>query len=238
MNIQNVRKHPNVYFWVESAYYYDVNDANLYPIRCASHMLPTDVQLIKRQCSNCFDTLYFPENKEYCMQCGNYRERRLYHFKESIIGAFLRSNSFHFVHNKPILSGKSGFRPDFLFDSHFGYIILEVDEWQHKRGYNIYSEIERMRVIFSELRQHSNICKVLFLRYNPDNYEGIQHDAISKHNYLYNLLIHFIQSNDIGTDLGVVYLFYDGFNNTPQIQTINIAENKNSLSNQIQIGSI
>ncbi|CAH6419078.1 Hypothetical protein HVR_LOCUS271 [uncultured virus] len=57
---------------------------------------------------------------------------------------FLQSNNISAIHNKPIsINGSSKFRPDFLIRSKFGYIIFEVDEFQHKnQGYN--NESERM----------------------------------------------------------------------------------------------
>lgn len=65
------------------AYFIDPTDDNIYPIRCHNHHHSTDIELIFKRCSNCEEELYFPEDKEICMNCGNYRERILYHFKET-----------------------------------------------------------------------------------------------------------------------------------------------------------
>lgn len=204
----------------ELAYNCDFDNVDIYPVRCNIHKLATDITLVKQQCFNCCDILFFPENMLYCMQCGCYREKRLYHFKESIVKSFLSSNCYSFTHDKVVPNSRSGFRPDFLLKCSVGYIVIEVDEWQHKRGYTKHSETGRMCAIFNDLRQNDNNCKVLFIRYNPDHYDGVQCTSKTRLEYLNILLLHFINVTTSDYHLGVLYLYYDGFDGTPKIEKV------------------
>lgn len=205
-----------------TAYYYDCEDTNLYPVRCHEHKFDTDIQLVKRKCSNCESSLYFPENTEYCINCGNYRQVKLYHFKESIVKAFLETVNIKFIHDKKVTNGMSRFRPDFQIKSKFGCIALEVDEWGHSNYYDKNKEINRMLSIVEDLKVDNTECKTLFIRYNPDPYVSDHkcHPIDERLKYLYTLLEYFINLNDIGIGAGVVYLYYDGFNGHPAIQRI------------------
>ena len=89
----------------EPAYYFHNDDINIYPVRCIKHKLETDIQLMKQKCPNCNDTLYFPENREYCMNCAKYREIKLFHYKETIVKEFLRTVNIEFIYNKQIRGG-------------------------------------------------------------------------------------------------------------------------------------
>lgn len=59
----------------EFAIFIEENDDTIYPIRCFLHKLPSDIELIDRHCSVCNDKVYFPFNREICMQCGGYRSK-------------------------------------------------------------------------------------------------------------------------------------------------------------------
>jgi hypothetical protein len=59
--------------------------------------------------------------------------------------------------------GCSKKRPDFVIDAGTHKVVLEVDEYQHKKGeYNC--EVKRMRDITQALG-----IPTLFIRYNPDS---------------------------------------------------------------------
>lgn len=66
-----------------TAYFINPVDSNVYPIRCSNHHHSTDIELLLKICPNCEEKLYFPSNKKICMNCGYYRERKLYKFKET-----------------------------------------------------------------------------------------------------------------------------------------------------------
>lgn len=197
-----------------TAYHYDMLDINLYPVRCNDHALPTDIKLVEKECSKCKDILYIPEPKDECMDCGKYRPQMLHHFKEYIVKGFLQSNNIVHIHNDKITSKGSTYRPDFVIDATFGKIILEVDENQHKLSHEEYTpekETERMKTIYQDVQIEFPNTQVLFLRYNPDKYTGTKYTTDERLNILYKLLTDFTKCKSINNQLGVIYLFYDGF---------------------------
>lgn len=204
----------------KNAYFIDPTDINIYPIRCEVHRFPTDIELINRHCINCDNDVYFPSNRQFCAECGGYREKTLYHFKEIIIKSFLQTNNISFAHDRPISLNGSKKRPDFLIETKFGYIILEVDEHQHNK-YTPEREIERMHILYNDMKLVNPIAQGLFIRYNPDGYESdLQHDNKARMDYLYNIITHFITMTNIGTTMGKIMLYYDNFNGRPQIEGI------------------
>jgi len=112
------------------------------------------------------------------------------------------------IHNKPVGGECGKYRPDFLYDATTHFVIVEVDEDQH-RGYD--PECERIRMI--------NIVQALglrcvFVRYNPDGfkiggktvraYEKKRHDLLLK-------TIRECMKPSLGSQTAVVvYLYYDG----------------------------
>jgi hypothetical protein len=205
---------------VNIAYFIDPTDINIYPVRCETHKFPSDIQLMNRICPNCNEELYFPNNRHVCMNCGLYREYVLHNFKEMIIKYFLSSNKISAIHNRSISPNGSKYRPDFLIEGKFCYIILEVDEYQHKRdGYNSLSENNRMKAIYQDIQSIKSNKQVLFIRYNPDDYKGLQQNRSERHSYLYLLIKHFTEI-PINIPLGKIMLYYDGFNGSPVIEPI------------------
>ena len=196
----------------EVATYVIDGDDRVYPIRCAEHKLVTDIALSKRLCPQCNEELYFPDNKRVCMDCGKYRARRLYHFKEQLVRDFLSTNNQQFTHDKRISNTGSTFRPDFLIPTSFGYLIIEVDEFQHKvKVYDSAKEESRMRCLYRDVQLLGQGKQVLFLRFNPDPYNGPKFDLKARLQYLFILIKHFETISDIGLDCGKIYLYYDGF---------------------------
>jgi hypothetical protein len=201
------------------AYFVNFEDSNVYPIRCGTHHLLTDIELIFKLCPNCGDELYFPSNKKVCMDCGNYREKKLHRFKETIIKHFLTSNNIPFVYDRPVSINGSKSRPDFLIQSKFGYIVVEVDEHQHKK-YIQEEEIARMNTIHSDIQLIRSNSQVLFIRFNPDEYIGIQCELKNRHKYLHDIVSHFIDQKTIGIPLAQLKLFFDEFNEKPIIESL------------------
>lgn len=198
------------------AHYYARLDASLYPVRCHEHKISSDIQLIQRACSNCKEILYFPESKEVCMECGKYRPKVLLRFKEQMIQHLFQSNKIDHIHNQSISKNGSKYRPDFLIDTVFGKLIVEIDEFQHKPRYsNIQydkdQEILRMQVIYQDVQLEFPKSEVLFIRYNPDKYNNGKCDYQNRMKYLYNFIKNMMELKTINFCLAVVYLFYDGF---------------------------
>lgn len=218
-----------------SAKFYDIQNTNLYPIRCNDHKLTTDIQLIERECLNCKETLYFPENRDICMECGKYRPKILQHFKEYTIKEFFRSNNINFSHDTRISASGSIYRPDFVINAIFGKIIVEVDERQHLK-YNKDKELHRMKTIYHDAQLENPKDEVLFLRYNPDDYNSGKCDLQTRMKYLYTMIISLKEIKTINTPLAVVYLFYNDFDdNNVQIKPLSIEKTLETSNVQEEI---
>lgn len=87
--------------------------------------------------------------------------------KEIRVKTYLEAAGFSFVHDKCIAGGTTKYRPDFLISTPISYILIEVDENQHKK-YESYCEEIRMINICNFDLQTSKPC--IFIRYNPDKY--------------------------------------------------------------------
>ena len=106
--------------------------------------------------------------------------------------------------------GCSQRRPDFIILCDWGYIVIEVDEFQHERSsYSCECEIARMKQIFFDM----GTSKVLFIRFNPDKYKPSYGVEFTLNNRLETLLkiIKEEQDKPIEGSLDVMYLFYDGY---------------------------
>jgi hypothetical protein len=201
------------------AHFINSTDLDVYPIRCHIHKHSTDIELTLKVCSSCQEELYFPSDKKTCMNCGKYRNKKIFKLKELVVKDFLISNNISFIHDKPIIYNGSTRRPDFVIASVFGYIIVEVDEYQHD-NYDKIDEINRMMEIYGYTQSLNKNFQVLFIRFNPDYYIGLQYNLKNKYRYLYFLIIHYINQLSIGVPLGQIKLFYDEFNGNPTIEPL------------------
>jgi len=120
------------------------------------------------------------------------------------------NNIKYYTYNKKI---NDKYFPDYVFNCVYYYIILEIDEYQHKK-YDKNNEIKRMRDITSSLEM-----PVIFIRYNPDKYipynkEKIIEDDNRKEILLNQLNYYMKLSKDLSmklTKLSALYLFFDNF---------------------------
>ena len=193
-------------------------DKSLQPIRCMNHKHENDIEILEKICSSCCLKVYIPENRKICAECGQYRYKVIIR-KEYDIKMFLRSQNIQFIHNKIVHQDGSFKRPDFLINCKFGKIIVECDEFQHKKETK-YKEEKRMIIIYNDIQLLSKGDEVLFIRYNPDNYKGIQFATNDRLEYLLIILQHFIALDKLNIKLGVIYLFYDEFDGNPKIKEI------------------
>ena len=198
------------------AVFMNYEDKSLQPIRCIDHKLSTDIEMVEKICLLCSIKVYIPDNKDICSACGNYRYK-IVNCKENEVKLFLKSHDIKFIHNKPVHLDGSSKRPDFLINSNFGIIVMECDEFQHK-GYE--KEQDRMKIIYNDVQLLSLDSELLFIRYNPDNYKGLQYNINGRLEYSHFLLDYFINLDKLNIKLGVMYLFYDGFDGNSQMQEI------------------
>jgi len=80
------------------------------------------------------------------------------------------------TYNKQIQGGCSDHRPDIFIDCLTHSVIIEVDEYQHKRGnsYSTRCEIRRVNELFTSLADRP----IVFIRFNPDSYTNSKNKLI------------------------------------------------------------
>jgi hypothetical protein len=167
-----------------------------------------------KACEYCSEEIHYSD--DYCKYCKKFNELGKAvksNKKELIIKSILEDNFSRdvFIHDRIVTGGCSKRRPDFLIMTEWGHIIIEVDEFQHKRvNYPQSCEINRMKEIYFDIGG----SKLLFLRYNPDNYKcfnGCKPFSQSKRKYILIKTINEYINSTILQNLGIIYLFYDGF---------------------------
>ena len=115
-------------------------------------------------------------------------------------------------YNQIIDSSCSKFRPDFVFEYSNITIILEVDEHQHKNGYNC--ETKRMSLIAQTFIGN----KVLFIRFNPDKYIDNSNDRknpriCNRMKNVIHIINYFKDDKKMPNNFGYIELYYDSYNN-------------------------
>ena len=192
---------------------------------CETHKEDDEYNLVERLCSKCSkcDIL----NKDgICINFCSYEEKDMkmkknIKKKELIIEKLLKNYILLDIayRDEIIDSFCSLSKPDFVYDCGTHYIIIEVDEFQHKSYTNcgttkeekIKSENIRMFRIF----QSFNGIPCIFIRYNPDNFKinnkQINISDNTRHSILLkwiNYCINTVPENFIPK---VLYLFYDEY---------------------------
>ncbi|CAI2182283.1 5961_t:CDS:2 [Funneliformis geosporum] len=146
------------------------------PTRCEKHFTDNMVDLVQKICSNCglLDILL---QDQKCAECSTYAEAktRVRLSKQLRVKYILDENNILYEAYDSIVGDGvcSKKRPDFVIDADTHKVVLEVDEYQHKKGeYNC--EVKRMWDIVQALG-----IPTLFIRYNPDSYmfNGITKDS-------------------------------------------------------------
>ena len=189
---------------------------------CAEHKLPNMIarplQKSKTKnikCLYCETDIHYTD--KFCSSCKQYIKLGTtvkFHAKEQRIKYLLESHNIDFIHDKIVDSKCSKKRPDFNIPTSFGYIIIEVDEYQHKaKNYSSECEMSRMKQIYMDL----GTPHVLFIRYNPDYYKTkMIYKRIQREKYLMRVIYKYqnISPDTIDWNLAIIYLFYDNFDPT------------------------
>jgi hypothetical protein len=107
------------------------------PIRCEKHSTDNMVDLVQKICSNCglLDILL---QDQKCAECSTYAEAktRVRLSKQLRVKYILDENNILYEAYDSIVGDGvcSKKRPDFVIDADTHKIVLEVDEYQHKKG--------------------------------------------------------------------------------------------------------
>ena len=184
------------------------------PERCELHKLPTDKNLIEGQCAKC--NLTMPLIDDLCEFCRprSVKSKEL-QVKATLTQYNLRNNLSFYSHDQVIDSKCNLRRPDFVYDAGTHFVIVEVDEAQH-RSYAKECEQSRMWSIRQALG-----LPITFIRFNPDSFKtaagrpGRASDVKREETlcrWLTTLLKEPIHS------CSALYLFYDGWREGPSVK--------------------
>ncbi len=181
------------------------SNSNFY---CSIHANMQSCHLIHDICSIC--CIVIDKGMNICNTCKEFTETGITirrKNKELRIKELLEKNVVNFIHDKVVTDGCSKKRPDFLIPMNWGYMVIEIDEFQHNaKTYPFECEVTRMKQIYFDI----GCNKLLFIRYNPDDYEG----KVLKQEEREKLLIQTLKTEiELNDGITVLYLFYDGYQN-------------------------
>jgi hypothetical protein len=186
---------------------------------CAKHKAPNMVQYPTKVKEGDFNKCQICQYKidpkdQYCGGCKLYIDYGCtvkYREKETSIAVLLDDNKIEYTHDLTVKDGCSRKRPDFVINTSWGVVILEIDEFQHRRtNYICECEITRMKQLYFDI----GLENVLFIRYNPDSYKPLSGKAettVKRKEYLLKYIEDLQKDKGDFEGLGVVYLYYDGF---------------------------
>lgn len=188
-----------------------INSKSKVDIKCPTHGLfvvcASNHLNNKQGCVKC--SIYCPScslwrtNAKLCHWCKPKNENPLYKkTKEYAVVEYLHSQlpEEEFIHNKSVGIAITGshLRPDILFERETYNVIVEVDEFEHKYGYEC--ELKRMYDIIA-----NTLKPAIFIRYNPDHKNSDKDVLIERLCFYLELGYPYI---DQTTNLKVEYLFY------------------------------
>ncbi len=178
-----------------------------YPEYCHKHGNYLN-DLVSTECTNC--NLCYVKDQDLCEDCDFYlnTKGRIWHKKEEKIKNLLTKNNIPFIHDKILPETCLKYRPDFVIDCDTFYLMVEVDEFQH-RSKSYKCECSRMINLAQGIGMPT-----IFIRFNPDmyivgnekikNYGGRERELLN--------VINGIMNKEIVKDmLTVYYMFYDDY---------------------------
>src|SRR5215217_6178751 len=185
-------------------------------IHCEEHKLADEINLIHRTCVRC-NLPDIVDERMICATCDPEVEKRVRLAKQKEIKDVFDASGLRYIsYDRVIDNGWLGKeRPDFLFDTETHFVIVEVDEEQHRNAacYCV-GEQTRMVNISQILNGKTKQPKpVVFIRYNPDSYKPEKGRQVSNNNRKEKLkewVAHFLKNKPI-VFCSVIQLFFDGY---------------------------
>jgi Holliday junction resolvase len=179
------------------------------PRRCKQHAKNTVyINVSEIECLSCKQKDFVNKNSKMCPNCHQYdkRVRKEIQIKDLFDKAGIEYDTHDKIYNGSCLR----YRPDFVFKYNDRFIIVEVDEDQHKR---YPCECDQIRMI--NLCQDFGGAPVVFIRFNPDKYKSfdgkLKKSKIDKRFPDLLKYIDIIKHMPVSSILTVAYLFYDGY---------------------------
>jgi hypothetical protein len=183
------------------------------PIHCEEHKTEEEENLCRRTCVECKELEICNEDGlcyEYCINAKMFKRSK--HKKELRVKCLLQSEINQTMHSydKSIDLACTKKRPDIVYDCGTHFVIVEIDENQHR-----YYDCEINRIL--EITQSAGL-PCIFIRYNPDKFVDSTGSKIAiitnseREKVLVSWVKHAMETeprNEVEF-LRVVYLFYDG----------------------------
>lgn len=181
------------------------------PTHCFTHKTEDEINLVERKCRIC-SRLDVLDNDNVCVNfclTNNIYKKRLKREENNILTLVSEKFRAPNVVDRIIDSEcDTKERPDNVWDCGTHYIVLEVDENQH-RSYCESGEYSRMINIHS----HFNGVPVIFIRYNPNNFldENGKKSKLNKNKKELELIrwLNYFDTFECKKTCYVLYLFYD-----------------------------
>jgi hypothetical protein len=193
---------------------------------CSEHAQPGEISFTKQLCA-CGEMAMLSPKSQLCVGCDpKYTMLKRVKMEENAVRSLLVHNGYsNFVYDRalPDNCGMT-YRPDFLFEKPGFFVILEVDEHQHKTyhcaGQCICDVKPLCECEYKRMREITfiNTIPTLFLRFNPHKYKtkGSMKSIAARHDELLRVLKQSLIDGPKAR-CEVKYLFYDESVVTSQI---------------------
>ena len=199
-------------------------------VHCEEHSLENEICFISAKCIGCGRNDELLTKEKLCINFC--RQNELYQLhktqqkvKEKLVLKYLDEN----VESKNIISITDDkivnkfcnyYRPDRIYDCITHYVIIEIDEFQHKKYKNNCPTNQDIELIRMHEIYNASGLPCIFLRFNPDNFvvkrkqQQVNMDKRLKIllNWIYKC-IEMIPESEFET-VKYKYLFYDEYNET------------------------
>lgn len=178
---------------------------------CSVHKSDNMYDYKSKKCSSC-ELFSVKHGNILCKYCNPNKSKKTKEekFYNCIVKNKLNESEYYkFIYNKSIGFECGNYRPDFKFDCNTYFVIIEIDETQHKQ-YSEQCELIRMNNIYL-----ANGLPTLFIRFNPDSFKKkikINISLSDKYKYFINELPKYLFNNYIfqsETGIDIIYLYYD-----------------------------
>jgi hypothetical protein len=185
-------------------------------LHCIQHIQDKDIRLIETICTECKLVDICLHGK--CEHCSSWRvsDRR---YDERHIKHLFDTRGIDYIHEEVV--GDTRLVPDFRIQGPTHSIVVEIDEGQHKNSMYHTQNARYPSRDAEELRMvdiHTEDPQIhVFIRYNPDTYEGGDVATQDRHDVLMEVIAQATTSSYAKPC--VVKLFYDNYT-TPQFRAL------------------
>ena len=186
------------------------SESGQYPYEyCDDHFPDSYKSSLTSTCIKCGLTeMVCDEDSKCLLSCTEIHKDRLKYSENEMLKLFT-NKKLKFINDKSVMNGCSSRRPDFVFHTDYGVLVVENDENQHKSRA---CECEQTRMI----QLHQDFGESLhFIRFNPDRYRTTRGllDLRQRHKKLYEIIKMILKypRDFFGehSGLSVRYMFYD-----------------------------